>query len=227
MNGLRLAGAHFGHLYYLRDLAEGRDRFLAAVLCAAVGRGGVAVDAGAYIGYLTVELARAVGPAGRVYAIEPDPAAAAALRANLRRNHVEDRADVIQQAVAATPGRAVLHLSGSGQTNSLAAVAGSHGSIDVAVTTIDDVLARETRVDVAKVDVEGAELLALGGMQETLRRQRDLALVVECNRRCSRACAAPPASCSPGSRRRASRSGRSTSARRVSRRQSSLAWAAT
>lgn len=75
----------------------------------------------------------------------------------------------------------MLHLSGSGQTNSLAAVAGSHGSIDVAVTTIDDVLARETRVDVAKVDVEGAELLALGGMQETLRRQRDLALVVECN----------------------------------------------
>src|SRR5574340_1266792 len=49
-------------------------------------RGGIAVDAGAFIGRHTLEYARAVGPAGRVVAVEPLPANYRLLAHNVRIN---------------------------------------------------------------------------------------------------------------------------------------------
>jgi FkbM family methyltransferase len=180
VNGLRLAGSHVGQLYYLRELERGRDRFLARLLAALAPPGGVAVDAGAHIGYLTLELARAVGVDGRVYALEPDPAAAAALRSNLRRNRLGDRVIVVEQALGAEPGTAVLHLAGGGEASSLAELPGFHARLDVRVTPLDE-LVGDAAVDLVKLDVEGAELEALRGMTRLLRRRPDVALVVECN----------------------------------------------
>jgi FkbM family methyltransferase len=180
VNGLRLAGGHVGQLYYLRELERGRDRFLGELLRTATPPGSVAVDVGAHIGYLTLELARAVGPAGRVYAMEPDPAVAATLRSNLRRNGLAARVVVVERAAGATSGRASLYVSGGGETSSLAAVPGFRRELDVAVTPVDDVIGDDP-VDVVKLDVEGAEVAALQGMKRLLRRRGDLTLVVECN----------------------------------------------
>ena len=180
VNGLRLAGRHVGQLYYLRELERGRDRFLAEVLRAVTPSGGVAVDVGAHIGYLTLELAREVGPAGTVYALEPDPAAAATLRANLRRNGLGARVVVVECAAGAAAGTGVLHLAGGGEANTLAAFPGSRGRVEVSVAPLDDVVG-DAPVDVVKLDVEGSEVEALMGMERLLSRRADLALVVECN----------------------------------------------
>ena len=180
IDGLRLTGRHVGQLFYLRELARGRDRFLAELLRAAVPPGGVAVDAGAHIGYLTLVLAEAAGPDGRVLAIEPDPAAAATLRANVRRNGFEGRVVVIEAAVGAAPGEATLHVSGGGETSSLAPVPGARNAVSIAVRPIDD-LVEEDPVDLVKLDLEGSEVEALHGMRRLLRRQPDLILVVELN----------------------------------------------
>jgi len=182
IRGLRLAGSHVGHLYYLRELAdEGRDAFLVDVMRASIQPGSVAVDGGAHIGYLTLELARAVGERGHVWAFEPDPGVASALAANIARNDLASRVSVLPKALGSSRTTAVLHLSGGGETNSLVGPATSRGSVPVEVVALDDELP-DIRPDLVKLDVEGWEVEALGGMRRTLDRAGDtLTIVVECN----------------------------------------------
>jgi FkbM family methyltransferase len=181
VGGVRVAGNHAGHLYYLRELAEGRDRFLVELLVRATPPGGVAVDAGAHIGYLTVHLARAVGPEGRVFAFEPEAGARNALARNVARNGVAGQVEVVPDALGPGPGRAVLHVAGGGEASSLAPVSGERATAGVDVVALDDLLADEQRVDVVKLDLEGGETAALRGMTKVLDRSGGVVLVVECN----------------------------------------------
>jgi hypothetical protein len=87
---------------------------------------------------------------------------------------------VVEAAVGAASSRGILHVSGGGETSSLAAVPSARETIDVAVARIDDVVGDEP-VDVVKLDVEGGEVEALRGMKRLLGRRPDLYLVVECN----------------------------------------------
>jgi len=50
----------------------------------------VVAEIGSGPGYFTLRLARAVGPSGRVYAVDPEPAMLDALRARLRRDGVRN-----------------------------------------------------------------------------------------------------------------------------------------
>ena len=181
IDGVRLAGSHAGQLFYIRELAGGRDRFLVELLTRAVPAGGTAVDAGAHIGYLTVHLARAVGPEGRVFAFEPEPDARRALTRNLQRNEVAGRVTVLPHALGAAAGRAVLHVGGGGETSSLASVPGERATAEVEVVALDEVLPQSQRVDVVKLDLEGGETAALRGMTGILARSPAAVLVVECN----------------------------------------------
>ena len=61
--------------------------------------GAVAIDIGANLGEWTIPLARTVGAAGRVLAVEPAPRSAAALRATLDANALR-HAEVIRCAVS-------------------------------------------------------------------------------------------------------------------------------
>jgi FkbM family methyltransferase len=182
VRGLRLAGNHVGHLYYLRELAdEGRDAFLVDVMRGCVAPGSVAVDGGAHIGYLTLELARAVGEQGHVWAFEPDPGVAGALAGNIARNDLGSRVSVVPKALGSSRAEAVLRLSGGGETNSLVGPVTSRGSVPVEVVALDDELP-DIRPDLVKLDLEGWEVEALGGMRRTLDRAGDtVTLVVECN----------------------------------------------
>lgn len=182
VDGLRLAGSHAGQLYYLRELEEGRDRFLVELLRRAAPPGGTAVDAGAHIGYLTLQLARAVGPTGRVFAFEPEGGARASLLRNLARNGLADRVTVSPCALGARAGRAVLRVSGGGETSSLAEIATARATAEIDVAALDDLLPPEQQVDVVKLDVEGSETAAIDGMRRVLDRSGDRpVLIVECN----------------------------------------------
>jgi FkbM family methyltransferase len=143
--------------------------------------GGVAIDGGAHIGYLTVHLARAVGSEGRVYAFEPEAGARAALAGNLERNGVADRVTVVPQALGAGPGRATLHVGGGGETSTLAPLEGERATAGVDVVALDDILPPELEIAVVKLDLEGSETAAIRGMRRTLERSTDAVLVVELN----------------------------------------------
>ena len=180
--GVRLAGNHPGQLYYIRELEKGRDRFLVELLARFTPAGGAAVDAGAHIGFLTVQLARAAGPQGHVFAFEPEARSREALTANLERNSVAGHVTVFPHALGAGPGTATLHVGGGGETSSLAPLAGERGTAKVDVVALDGVLTEGQMVDVVKVDLEGGETAALRGMTGVLERSGDRpVLVTECH----------------------------------------------
>ncbi|MEO8131964.1 MAG: FkbM family methyltransferase [Bryobacteraceae bacterium] len=142
--------------------------------------GGVFLDVGAHIGYDTLKASVKVGPSGKVISFEPNPGTLAELRANIAASYATN---VTVEPIACTDKEQTLTLfdstsEGNSGASSLSlanadeAKYGTLPSYTVKGRPIDDVV-RElglTRLDVIKIDVEGAEYLVLLGAQETLRR---------------------------------------------------------
>jgi len=165
---------------------------LVAVARATLPPDGVALDIGANVGAFACALA-AIAPTGRVIAVEPSPATAAALRRTVALNGLEARIAVHETAVGAEPGRARFHAEATH-------TAGSHllhvdtmaperlTPLDVLVTTIDALAAGLNRLDLIKIDVEGFETEVLDGAALTLARFRPVVLAefnawtILCNR---------------------------------------------
>ena len=183
IDGLRLHGDHIGQLYYVRELLEsGREATFVTLLKSSIATGMTVVEAGAHMGYVTLQSARAVGLTGRVFAFEANPRAVPLIERNLADNDLDDRVTVIPLALADIPGRHAFYLSGGGDTSSLHRPEGESECIEVTVTTLDAWLDPDVRVDVVKLDIEGGEVAALRGMRETLERAGPrLTVFAECN----------------------------------------------
>ena len=132
--------------------------------------GDVVLEVGANIGAHTLPLARAVGTAGRVYAIEPQRSLFQMLCANLALNDLQN-VHVRQRGLGAVA--EVLRVS----TPATAALAnfggislGRQGEEPVEVMTLDQL--QLGRLDLIKIDVEGMEEAVLRGGIETIRRLR-------------------------------------------------------
>lgn len=149
------------------------------VLRRLVQPGMVVADVGANIGLLTLLMAWAAGPTGKVIAFEPE----AIPRSNLEKmKHLNGLSwvEVRDQAVGEKPGRLTFHVSDIIGHSSLYALpeAEEARTVEVEVVRLDDV-APKGRMDVVKIDVEGAELDVLAGMQGVIARNPDLAIVAE------------------------------------------------
>jgi FkbM family methyltransferase len=145
------------------------------VLADLLGPGDVFYDVGANIGYFTIIGARLVGPSGRVVAVEPQPEALRRLRHNLALNGF-DNVTVVEAAVADEESYADLVVSQE-EILEEAALAGARAPdlprIRVRMTTLDQLRAADLPAPtLVKLDIEGAEVRALNGMVETLRRDR-------------------------------------------------------
>ncbi|WP_436792213.1 FkbM family methyltransferase [Caulobacter sp. RL271] len=141
--------------------------------------GMVVADVGANIGLLTLLMAWAAGPSGKVIAFEPE----ATPRANLEKmKHLNGLSwvEVRDQAVGEKPGRLTFHVSDIIGHSSLYALpeAEEARTVEVEVVRLDDV-APAKRMDVVKIDVEGAELDVLAGMKGLIAKNPDLAIVAE------------------------------------------------
>jgi FkbM family methyltransferase len=139
--------------------------------------GDLVVDCGANIGYFTLLASATTGAAGAVLAVEPEPHNVALLRLNLWRNGCDN---VAVAAVAASTRRDVLPLR-LNPTN-----LGDHQLHDEAVA--DDVLVPTValdelliglRVNVAKIDTQGLDHDVIEGLEQTIRRNPGLRLLVE------------------------------------------------
>jgi len=181
----------FGQRAFLHDLATGvnLDSFQWGLFKRSVRLGNVVLDIGAHIGWYTLQAARAAGPAGRVYAFEPDPQNYSTLLKNVHTNGLEGRVVLVPKAVWDRPGRAVFFIDGTSagarSTSSLVAMPLTmQEEIRVECVSVDDFLATSgsVKVDVVKMDVEGAELRVLKGMERTLAPSgAHLVMFVECN----------------------------------------------
>ncbi len=146
--------------------------------------GMVFVDAGANEGLFTVLAGRAVGAGGVVIAVEPSPRERARLERNVARNRLT-HVRVRHEALLDVPGTAVLRvadLEHAGQNtlgNFVYDVVREDASISVDCVTLDQLVEEEgvDRVDVLKIDVEGAEMKVLVGADRLLSRLRPVVLL--------------------------------------------------
>jgi FkbM family methyltransferase len=133
-----------------------------ALLCSYVKPGDCVLDVGANIGLYSLALSRAVGPSGRVIAVEPDPDNLALLRKNLQANGCTN-VTVIEDALGDESKDALLYESsdnrGALSTSDITGV-GASRAIRVRMRRGDDVMAEiGLSARVAKIDVEGVEPL--------------------------------------------------------------------
>lgn len=143
------------------------------------------VDAGANWGYFTLACAHMVGPLGRVLALEPHPRLAAMLAENVRANGLPQVEALMIAAGSAAGRRAFVAFDERGENwgVSRAARPSDAADFDAAVAPID-ALADERglgRVDLLKMDIEGAEADALAGIAGGLARGRYRFVLLECH----------------------------------------------
>src|SRR5712691_2768117 len=138
------------------------------------------VDVGANWGYFTLVGAHLVGRTGRVVSVEADPRACRTLRANVAQNAL-DVVTVLEMAASDRPGALQLQEyesnadeSGNyGLTGTTTVVAGGR-HFEVVARTLDEALDQVGigRVDLLKMDIEGAEGRALCGLHGRLADRR-------------------------------------------------------
>lgn len=143
--------------------------------------GGVCLDVGANVGLHTVAMSRRVGPAGRVFAFEPDPHNFELLEANVRLNGASN---VIARQCAIGDADGTRRLARNPRNYADCRVTmdmPGWTSHDVSMTTLDAALPELSAgaLRFAKLDVQGSECRVLRGMRQTLARHPDLVMVVE------------------------------------------------
>jgi FkbM family methyltransferase len=158
---------------------------LLRAIAAELRPGDVMADVGAHVGVHALSAAsrlRDLGGGGRVIAFEPTPDSAEAVRAAALRNGVP--VEVVETALGEAAGE--IEILGDPRYGAHdAGVRSQFGAGEVvarAPVTTFDAWARDAlleRLDVVKIDIEGAEILALRGMRETLRTLKPRLLAIE------------------------------------------------
>jgi FkbM family methyltransferase len=160
-----------------------REPHLRSLLETELSSGGTFVDGGANIGFYSMLAARQVGVTGRVLAFEMMPDTAEILRRHVAANGT-DCVTVLERALSDRSGdmvMATVEPGLHGQASIVADEKGGRNQIGVATTTLDESTAELDRIDLMKLDLEGAEYLALRGATATLARTA--CLVFESNNR--------------------------------------------
>jgi FkbM family methyltransferase len=146
---------------------------------------GTFMDVGAHIGYYSLKAATMVGPNGHVISIEPNPQTVPKLRGNIEAS---DARAVSVWPVACADSESTLQFyaapeSNTGESSLSKENASQEGAATMAYSVrarpLDAIVkeAKLDRVDVIKIDVEGAEFEVLKGAAKTLDDFRPVLIV--------------------------------------------------
>lgn len=137
------------------------------------------LDVGANVGLYTLLAAGWTGPKGRVVAFEPSSDSRGRLAENVALNHLEQRVQIVGSAVGSETGT-VRFVTGQDCQNRIHTDL-DHGAYEeLPCVRLDEALAGE-RIALAKMDVEGAEALALRGATELLKQANPPVWLLEVN----------------------------------------------
>jgi FkbM family methyltransferase len=156
-----------------------------------IREGDVVVDLGANLGYFTLLAAKLIGKRGRVYSFEPEPRNYHYLLKNIELNGY-DNVSAMQKAVSDRSGKVKLYVcaydSGHHTINQYEGIKAYNPNfagdkkdfVEVATVTLDEFFeGMKQPISVIKMDVEGAEMLALSGMDRVVRENEDIKMFVE------------------------------------------------
>jgi FkbM family methyltransferase len=169
--GLRFDATHCNP-GYLTGTSDPEEQSL---LVDVLSEGDVFYDLGANAGFYAVIAAREVGPQGHVYAFEPTPELADRIRYNGRLNEFK-HLTVVEAAVCNRNGSIEFGSEGFDVQNSIQRAEGEN-AIEVRAVTLDAWAEKQRPPDVLMMDIEGAELDALRGAKDLIRKHRPFMLI--------------------------------------------------
>jgi FkbM family methyltransferase len=157
-------------LWHFPELYEREEREL---FCSLIKPGCTVLDVGAHIGFYTLLAAKR---GARVFSVEADPSNAAMLRHHVEINGFSDQVTIFEMAATeyATEVSLYRHAYNQGESNIIeqGLPAGT-----VPGRALDSL--GLPPIDICKMDIEGAELMALRGMERTLESSPNIKLMVE------------------------------------------------
>jgi FkbM family methyltransferase len=148
-----------------------------ALFAGCIHAGDTVVDIGAHIGLYSLQAARATGASGHVFCFEPAASNFALLTENVAINGYRN-VELIRAAVSDSEGEARLGLSDL-NTGDNSLVSAHSLSETVRTVTLDSFFGVGQRIDVVKIDIQGAEPLALAGARRSLADNENLLLFTE------------------------------------------------
>jgi FkbM family methyltransferase len=170
----------------VRVIRDGRyERGTTEVFASLLAPGMTVLDVGANVGAYALVAADRVGERGGVHCFEPGADAAACLRRNVALNGF-DNVVVNEVAASDAPGEAVLYIDTDApvENSIVASNAGCAApTVRVPTVTLDGYVAERglARVDLIKMDIEGAETLGLRGAAGLLAADDAPLLLLELN----------------------------------------------
>jgi FkbM family methyltransferase len=141
------------------------------------------VDVGANFGYYTLLAATKLDNKGRIIAFEPDPKNFEILQKNVKLNKLAQSVTYENYGIADQPKKtATLHRSPFDPGASSLFVNEYTSKIEVKLDSLDNYcISHNINPDLIKMDIEGAEYLALEGMRSILSSQNPPSVIMEYN----------------------------------------------
>lgn len=155
------------------------EGFEAKLMRDAVKKGMTVVDVGANIGYYTLIFADRVGKKGKVLSFEPDSENFSLLKKSIGINGFQN-VEAFKQAVTNKNGSIFLYVCEEHRGDHRIYNPGDgRKGVKVEATTLDRALSSSKKVDIVKIDTDGAEQLVLEGMKEVVKRNKKIIIVCE------------------------------------------------
>lgn len=163
--GLFFCGKNFSSVFGVSSICEPevRKEF--------VLKEGVAMDIGANCGMFTVHLAKILGDKGEVISVEPEKGNIVLLKKNVEINKLKN-VSVVEKGVYSKTGEMTFYLDDFGTGGHSLLKTDAKKKETVKVDTIDNIVnsLKIKKVNIIKIDVEGAEIEAFKGSKKTLKK---------------------------------------------------------
>ena len=179
---IKLGNFLFRNAYFLYKpmyiaFKERQDKFEIEILKKNIKQGDTIIDIGANIGFYTKILSELVGEKGKVHAFEPD-------RINYQRllSYSAGLKNVELNNKAIGPKTEKLKIYTSKMLNV------DHRTykpeeyeeeIEIDAVNLDEYLSGKGKVDIIKMDIQGFEMSAIKGMEQTLKANQNIKLITE------------------------------------------------
>jgi FkbM family methyltransferase len=147
------------------------EKFEVDLFKKAVKKDMVVIDVGAHIGYYALTAARQVGPSGKVFAFEPDPHNYELFQKSILSSGYRN-ITAVNKAVSNRSGSSKLFINpDSSGDRRIFNSADDRNAITIDTVALDDFFKEnELKVDILKMDIEGAELAAFQGMSRLIKK---------------------------------------------------------
>lgn len=136
------------------------------------------LDVGANIGFFSLLSATRAGAGGSVVAFEPAPRARQRLHENIDLNQLRN-VTVLAVCASDAPGTVTLYEGPKAHTgiSSMRPIGEGANAVTVDAQPVDDLIERIPPIRLVKIDVEGAELMALRGMEGLIARDNPFLII--------------------------------------------------